>query len=60
MTRGVLLFVGWCLLVLGGLGAAAWGAWDPYADGGGHHSGPAERSRHHGGGGFGYWGFSHE
>jgi len=56
VSRGLILFIGWCLLVLGGIAVAGWSAWDPFADGGGKHQGPPDRSQHHGGYG-GYWGY---
>jgi len=56
MSRGLLQYAVWCLLLLG---LAAWGGFnavDPFADGGAHHSGPGDHSRQHRGGG-GFWFF---
>jgi len=57
MSRNVILFGLWCLIVLAGVVVAGAAAWDPFADGNGHHAGPGEHTAHHHGGyGGGYWG----
>jgi hypothetical protein len=57
MSRGLLQYAVWCLLLLG---LAAWGGFnavDPFADGGSHHSGPGDHSGQHRSGGGGFWFF---
>jgi len=57
MSRNVILFGLWCLIVLAGVAVAGAMAWDPFADGSGHHDGPGDHtSHHHGGYAGGYWG----
>jgi hypothetical protein len=65
VSRGLLLFGAWCLLMVGVAGMAGWTAWDPFADGSGARQGPGERSHHRsvfGGfwGGYGGYGPTHK
>lgn len=56
MSRGLMFYAAWCLALLGFAAWAGWAAWDPFTDGSAQHSGPSERTHHHGGAG-GFWGF---